>query len=321
MNTSCLLCRKLTNEYYSCSTCQNCFCVGEFYLETLDADDEFQYFMESRVLSVAAEEELTLRPTLEKKVNCLKENCKGFITVKVTGNVSFIVNSASELELITASSYKIASPNKDKGCILPGEIDDIKEIEDRDFEAEYEELMVKQRKALIGLYFSYDDDLKSIVENAIKSATRYIDLAMYTFTDNDIAKSLVSVAKLSSIPIRVILDEVQSENLKMMNECINTLKESSLDIIQIRYLSGIQGNGIMHHKFMIVDDILLKGSFNYTFAANNTNYEDLEVTNLSIDKFQRRFQTLWEKSKTYLAKKIFSDECERISPTISSPKK
>jgi phosphatidylserine/phosphatidylglycerophosphate/cardiolipin synthase-like enzyme len=55
--------------------------------------------------------------------------------------------------------------------------------------------------------------------------------------------------------------------------------------------------GAIHHKCLIVDDeLLVIGSYNYTWAAANINLEDLYVT-LDIDALEawkHLYQSLWE---------------------------
>jgi len=52
----------------------------------------------------------------------------------------------------------------------------------------------------------------------------------------------------------------------------------------------------MHHKFAIIDNrLLLTGSYNWTFAANNKNEENLMVIDDPeiIEIFQHQFVNLW----------------------------
>jgi phosphatidylserine/phosphatidylglycerophosphate/cardiolipin synthase-like enzyme len=55
-------------------------------------------------------------------------------------------------------------------------------------------------------------------------------------------------------------------------------------------------NYIMHNKFAIIDNrVLLNGSYNWTFAANNKNEENLMVIDDPeiIEIFQNQFVNLW----------------------------
>jgi DNA uptake protein ComE-like DNA-binding protein len=136
------------------------------------------------------------------------------------------------------------------------------------------------------VYFSlYDNPQKEITKN-INQAQAYINIAMYTFTDQEIALSL-SNAQKRGVKIRVYLDRSQIE--------------STYSISRLLVQKGIKvristNNYIMHNKFAIIDNrLLLTGSYNWTAAANNRNDENLMVIDDPeiIEIFQNQFVNLW----------------------------
>jgi phosphatidylserine/phosphatidylglycerophosphate/cardiolipin synthase-like enzyme len=136
------------------------------------------------------------------------------------------------------------------------------------------------------VYFSlYDNPQKEIIKN-INQAETYINIAMYTFTDKEIALSLAN-AQERGVKIRVYLDRSQIG--------------STYSISRLLVQKGIKvristNNYIMHNKFAIIDNrLLLTGSYNWTFAANNKNEENLMVIDdlELIEIFQNQFVNLW----------------------------
>jgi phosphatidylserine/phosphatidylglycerophosphate/cardiolipin synthase-like enzyme len=65
----------------------------------------------------------------------------------------------------------------------------------------------------------------------------------------------------------------------------------------------------MHHKFAIIDNrLLLTGSYNWTFAANNKNEENLMVIDDPeiIIRYQNQFEKLWfEKYSSQRTQQLF----------------
>ena len=51
----------------------------------------------------------------------------------------------------------------------------------------------------------------------------------------------------------------------------------------------------MHHKFAVIDDLLINGSLNWTQRAVMRNHENIMVTGsqLFISQFLDEFETLW----------------------------
>lgn len=136
------------------------------------------------------------------------------------------------------------------------------------------------------VYFSlYDNPQKAIIEN-INQAQAFINIAMYTFTDKEIAASLID-AQERGVKMRVYLDRSQIE--------------STYSISRLLVQKGIKvristNNYIMHNKFAIIDNrLLLTGSYNWTFAANNKNEENLMVVDDPeiIARYQNHFEKLW----------------------------
>jgi DNA uptake protein ComE-like DNA-binding protein len=136
------------------------------------------------------------------------------------------------------------------------------------------------------VYFSLSDNpQKAIIEN-INQAEAFINIAMYTFTDKEIAASLID-AQGRGVKVRVYLDRSQIE--------------STYSISRLLVQKGLKvristNNYIMHNKFAIIDNrLLLTGSYNWTASANNRNDENLMVIDDPevIARYQNQFEKLW----------------------------
>ncbi len=136
------------------------------------------------------------------------------------------------------------------------------------------------------IYFSlYDNPQKEIIKN-INQAEAFINIAMYIFTDREIALPLVK-AHERGVKVRLYLDKEQVEYKYSQSRFL--VQKG----IKVRISSN---NYIMHHKFAIIDNrLLLTGSYNWTFSASNRNDENLMVIDDPelIEIFQNQFVNLW----------------------------
>ena len=136
------------------------------------------------------------------------------------------------------------------------------------------------------VYFSlYDNPQKEIIKN-INQAEAFINIAMYIFTDREIALPLVK-ARERGVKVRLYLDKDQ----------VDYQYSQSRFLVQKGIKTRVSLNKyIMHNKFAIIDNrILLTGSYNWTFSANNRNDENLMVIDDPelIEIFQNQFVNLW----------------------------
>ena len=165
------------------------------------------------------------------------------------------------------------------------------------------------------VYFSlYDNPQKEIIKN-IDQAEAFINIDMYIFTDREIALPLVK-ARERGVKVRVYLDKEQVEYQY----------SQSRFLVQKGIKTRISTNSyIMHHKFAIIDNpILLTGSYNWTFSANNRNDESLIVIDDPeiIEIFQNQFVNLWtNKYNPERTKELFNKAKVNILTVFPPPTK
>jgi len=165
------------------------------------------------------------------------------------------------------------------------------------------------------VYFSlYDNPQKAIIKN-INQAEAFINIAMYIFTDREIAIPLVK-ARERGVKVRLYLDQDQ----------VDYKYSQSRFLVQKGIKTRISTNNyIMHNKFAIIDNrILLTGSYNCTFSANNRNDENLMVIDDPeiIEIFQNQFEKLWfNKYSPERTKQLYKIAKIDFLPTSPAPAK
>ncbi|MBA7490290.1 Cardiolipin synthase B [subsurface metagenome] len=137
------------------------------------------------------------------------------------------------------------------------------------------------------VYFSLYDNPELIIIKNIDDAKEFINIAMYTFTDREIAQAIIR-ARDRGVDIKIYLDRSQvnakySKSRYFVNNGIEGIRISS-------------NNYIMHNKFAVIDNkIVITGSYNWTASAGERNDENLLLIddNNIIKEYQNQFNNLW----------------------------
>jgi len=110
----------------------------------------------------------------------------------------------------------------------------------------------------IDVCFSPGEVCRNKIISLLKSAQQQIDICVFTISDNKITKEIIA-AHERGVAVRV------------------------------------KSTFHMHHKFAIIDDRLINGSFNWTKSATDKNQENITVSNsqILIKKFSGKFDALW----------------------------
>jgi len=130
-------------------------------------------------------------------------------------------------------------------------------------------------KATINVYFSDQTNTSEIIQKQVQSATNKLWIAMYSFTDYQICAAVI-YAHTHGADVRIIADK--GEAATSATNCI-TILQKALGTNNITEIYGRKGKySLMHDKFAIIDDkIIITGSYNWTMAAKNVNWENLLV--------------------------------------------
>jgi phosphatidylserine/phosphatidylglycerophosphate/cardiolipin synthase-like enzyme len=129
--------------------------------------------------------------------------------------------------------------------------------------------------------FSYDKFI-----NYIKSATRTLEVAVFTITDDRTFNALEGL-HLKGVKVRFMTEKT-------------TMHEPGSDVVALAKC-GIAtrhdtSEFLMHHKYAIVDGkFVISGSFNWSRAAATGNQENVICTNIPVvvQPYVKHFETLW----------------------------
>jgi phosphatidylserine/phosphatidylglycerophosphate/cardiolipin synthase-like enzyme len=144
----------------------------------------------------------------------------------------------------------------------------------------------------IELYFDPSDHTTSHIGEALNAAIYSINIAMLTFTRDDLAQILIN-KKNQGDKVRVILDN----NTDSGNEFAN-LQSNGIDI----HLKGSALTGYLHHKYAVLDaenssanQVVITGSHNWSSSAETSNNENTliihsnKIANLYLQEFKARY--------------------------------
>ncbi|PID93375.1 MAG: hypothetical protein CSA96_00100 [Bacteroidetes bacterium] len=143
------------------------------------------------------------------------------------------------------------------------------------------------------LYFSPTDGTNSHIIHAINSATSTVDVATMLITRPDIASALIA-ARRKGCEVQIIIDDSDQHGKAVLKQL---LAEEGIVVKKHK------GDGLLHHKYMIVDQnmaekdpLLLTGSHNWSNSAELRNDEntlivhDQGVANAYFQEFSARFR-------------------------------
>lgn len=143
-------------------------------------------------------------------------------------------------------------------------------------------------------YFSPTDGTTVQIINAINSADYSLDIAMFTFINNDIGDAVVA-AKNRGVYVRCII-----ENINYFGSEYNNLINNGINVISHANVAND-----FHHKYCIIDAInagsdptVVTGSHNWTNSAesdydeNTLIIHDVIIANQYLEEFTKRFTEL-----------------------------
>jgi phosphatidylserine/phosphatidylglycerophosphate/cardiolipin synthase-like enzyme len=119
------------------------------------------------------------------------------------------------------------------------------------------------------VYFSPDDHVARRIVELLRSAQQSIYFMAYSFTANDFGEILLQKAR-DGLTVSGVMDESQVKSNKGTEFIPFT--EAGLPV----YLDG--NAGLLHHKVFIIDEqIVITGSYNFSASAERTNDENVVI--------------------------------------------
>src|SRR5262245_6386682 len=138
------------------------------------------------------------------------------------------------------------------------------------------------------VFFSPNAGTSAKIVQEINQALSTIDIAIYSFTRDEIADALIA-AKSRGVQIRILADSSQASGT---GSDIPRLETAGF---QLKRTNGA-GGGILHDKFAIFDRrLIVTGSYNWSTNAEENNDENaVFIRNTSvIEAFQTNFNLMW----------------------------
>lgn len=137
---------------------------------------------------------------------------------------------------------------------------------------------------MIETYFSPDDGVSDVIVDLVSDADESIYFMAYSFTSDPISEAIQSRAR-DGVSIAGVMDH--SQVASNQGGEYDVFVQAGLDVVE----DGIQG--LMHHKVFIIDEqIVITGSYNFSRSAEERNDENiLVIYNTDIAKaFLAEFQ-------------------------------
>jgi phosphatidylserine/phosphatidylglycerophosphate/cardiolipin synthase-like enzyme len=150
-------------------------------------------------------------------------------------------------------------------------------------------------------FFSPDDNLQELLLRLIDREQESIKLAIYAFTDGEIAQALVE-AHQRGVKIEVVTD---ISCLRDKFNKIEYLQEKGIVVLVYNPSNKTVLNNIMHNKFVIFGknvggkSLVWTGSFNITKSARLNNQENIIILDEMhiIDRYSKQFALLQKRTK------------------------
>lgn len=135
-------------------------------------------------------------------------------------------------------------------------------------------------------WFSPHDECAHRICRMIASATRQIDICVFTITDDRVSEA-IQEAHQRRVPIRIITDDDKSYD---RGSDIDRFTRAGIPVRIDR------SQHHMHHKFALFDSAyVLTGSYNWTRSAAENNEENFIITDdpALLYRFESEFEKLW----------------------------
>lgn len=137
------------------------------------------------------------------------------------------------------------------------------------------------------------ENIKNILANNISGATKSVEVAVAWFTHRELFREILSA-----------LDRNVSVEILLSDSIINR-GEHGLDFSlflnkggKLKFANSVKS--FMHNKFCVIDEkLLITGSYNWTYAAEKYNSENIVVTDDTnvCNSFHTHFANNWEKEQ------------------------
>lgn len=178
----------------------------------------------------------------------------------------------------------------------------------------YFERSLATENPIVKTLFSPDDGIKDIQIDLIEHEQESLDIAIFSFTDQDTAQAIIDAHK-RGVKVRVVSDRGSSvgeySKIFMIRRsgipvyiCPKAI-EKQTDFDETKFDDKAVSSPLMHNKFIIFGktvhnkQLLWTGSFNFTRSANAKNQENVIIISdtAAILSYKNQFEKLIERSE------------------------
>jgi len=139
--------------------------------------------------------------------------------------------------------------------------------------------------------FTRSNSVADAIERLIRATQVRLDAALYRLNSQRLTRAL-SEAHEKGVRIRLLIDRNRYQESPATRQLLSNRR------MLFRVAYGRDGAGSkMHHKFALLDDsMVLTGSYNWTFASEEQNYENVLILREPrlVGSYQAEFEALWE---------------------------
>lgn len=142
----------------------------------------------------------------------------------------------------------------------------------------------------IQVYFSPDDGVLNALVPLLESAEESIYFLAFSFTSNELG-DIVRAKADAGLTIAGVMDKEQISSNQGTE--FDPFRQAELDVL----IDGIDGQ--MHHKVFIIDEeIVVLGSYNFSRSAEERNDENLLIIHDTdiAGQFMHEFQRVWDQA-------------------------
>jgi phosphatidylserine/phosphatidylglycerophosphate/cardiolipin synthase-like enzyme len=140
--------------------------------------------------------------------------------------------------------------------------------------------------------YSPESNLERNEVETLRTAKRSIDIAMYSFTDRELAQELVRLAGMG-VRVRVYRDREEYEQENRRGQSTTEMLLAARIEVRIK-----ASRDLMHLKSYVIDDVLLRtGSANWspTGLKRQDNDVEYDADPIRARLFTARFAELWDR--------------------------
>lgn len=147
--------------------------------------------------------------------------------------------------------------------------------------------------------FSPQSKCSAHILREIEQAKKELLVAVYAFTNDDLATAVVQASK-RGVSVQVVIDrEFDAANENSKSKFLEAQKIPLRRVAGTRSVAFDKESGLMHQKFAIIDRrMVFTGSYNWTHSADKLNDENLLLFRDAgplAEEYRKVFLQLWER--------------------------